>query len=101
MHVLAGRDQDAVLACNRAPEGIPNIRGWEAIALHRLGREEEAARSAARFLELTHANWCGTRPVTDQDICAWFEDAFPIRDASVRSIVNTTLRELVESNAAA
>ena len=66
-------------------EGIPNIRAWEAISLWRLGRKHEAATAATAFLELTARLWCGEGVPTPNLMCAWFEDAFPVRDNRTRT----------------
>tara|TARA_R110002012_G_scaffold128943_1_gene281307 strand:+ start:1538 stop:3274 length:1737 start_codon:yes stop_codon:yes gene_type:complete len=92
MHTLADQNEEAVHSAALAPEGIQNIRGWEAIAHWRLDCKPEAARSAARFLDITRENWHGDAPPTANAICRWFAEAFPIKDKTVHRALVDDLR---------
>lgn len=59
-------------------QALSNLFAWRAAALCNLGRPEEARREAARFLELTRANWFGPSPPTDAMIGRWLLHIYPM-----------------------
>lgn len=64
-------------------QALSNLFAWRAAALCNLGRPEEARGEAARFLELTRANWFGPSPPTDAMIGRWLLHIYPMGDAAV------------------
>src|SRR5262249_40064833 len=57
-----------------------NLFAWRAAALCNLGRPAEAREEAARFLDLTRANWFGPSPPTDAMIGRWLLHIYPMAD---------------------
>jgi DNA-binding SARP family transcriptional activator/TolB-like protein len=63
-------------------QALSNLFAWRAAALCNLGRKEEAREEAARFLELTRANWFGPSPPTDEMIGRWLLHIYPMADSA-------------------
>lgn len=99
MQVLARRYEEAVATVESAPDGIMNLRGWEAIALWMLGRDAEAAEAATAFVKVTSENWCGATTVTPHLVCDWFQAAFPIRETRKKAALVAALRAAVAAGA--
>ena len=57
---------------------IATIPAWKAAALHHLGRHEESAREAERFLNGARTAWFGNAPPTDAAIAHWLLHSHPI-----------------------
>jgi DNA-binding SARP family transcriptional activator/TolB-like protein len=53
--------------------------GWVAAALVHLGRRDEAAEEAQRFLDYIRSHWFGFTPPTHETIMRWYLHIFPIR----------------------
>lgn len=64
-------------------QALSNLFAWRAAALCNLGRREEARGEAARFLELTRANWFGPSPPTDAMIGRWLLHIYPMGNPAV------------------
>ncbi len=75
---LSGRYDAAVEAADRAQDVLWAVPAWRAAALAHLGRTEEAAADAARFLERVRASWFGAEPATDETIMRWMLHLYPI-----------------------
>jgi DNA-binding SARP family transcriptional activator/tetratricopeptide (TPR) repeat protein len=73
---------EAVDAADRAQDVMMGMVAWRAAALWHLGRTEEAAQTARRFINLIRSNWFGDGPPTDEAIGRWLLHMFPIRYAS-------------------
>lgn len=76
---LRGDDAQALAACDRAEDVILTLQAWRAAALHRLGRQAEAERAAARFCELVAAAWHDPHPATPERMTRWLLHLYPIR----------------------
>lgn len=92
LFVLAGRNKDAAISADIAPEGIPNIRGWQAIALWRLGEKTKAADAAAALARLMTELWQGDTPLDTSSLCHWFLHAFPVHDKLAHKLQVDDLR---------
>jgi DNA-binding SARP family transcriptional activator/TolB-like protein len=66
---------EAVAWSGDVPTGIT---GWAAAALFHLGRRDEAASEAQRFLVRTRDNWCGGPSPSEATIMQWFLHLYPI-----------------------
>jgi hypothetical protein len=75
---LSGDYEAAVEAADRAQEALWTVPAWRAAALAYLGRAEEAAEDASRFLEQVRANWFGSEPATDEAIMRWMLHLYPM-----------------------
>jgi DNA-binding SARP family transcriptional activator/TolB-like protein len=64
-------------------QALSNLFAWRGAALCNLGRPQEARKEAARFLELTRANWFGPSPPTDEMIGRWLLHIYPMGDPAV------------------
>lgn len=76
---LGGDHAECLAAIAEVPELFPDIDGWAAAGHAALGHDEEAGRSAARFLASMRARWAGPTPVADAELVAWFKTVFPLR----------------------
>lgn len=79
---LRGDDAEAVAAADRAQDVMRGMVAWRAAALWHLGRREEAAQTARRFVNLIRSNWFGEGPPTDEAIGRWLLHMFPFRHAT-------------------
>jgi DNA-binding SARP family transcriptional activator len=75
---LCGDYQGTIEAANHAMDIIKTMPAWKAAALYRLGRSEEAAREAERFLAGIRSNWQGSEPPTKEAIGRWLLHLYPI-----------------------
>jgi DNA-binding SARP family transcriptional activator/TolB-like protein len=75
LHDYAGCLEAAALA-EDVPFGGP---AWAAAALFHLGRREEAAAEARRFLALIRSIWCGAPQPSDAVIMQWLLHIYPVR----------------------
>jgi tetratricopeptide (TPR) repeat protein len=75
---LAGDYEAAIIAADHALGGLGTALAWRSAALAHLGRLEEAAADAARFLAGIRANWFGTGPPADEAIVRWFLHLYPL-----------------------
>ena len=73
---LTGDYAGAIVAADQAQ--TTRALAWRAAALAQLGRRQEAATDAARFIAGVSANWFGTGPPTEAAIVKWFLHAYPI-----------------------
>jgi tetratricopeptide (TPR) repeat protein len=78
---LRGDDEAALDACDRAEDVILTLQGWRAAALHRLGRQAEAERAAARFCDMVGKAWHSERPPTPGQMVRWLLHLYPFRHA--------------------
>jgi class 3 adenylate cyclase/DNA-binding SARP family transcriptional activator/tetratricopeptide (TPR) repeat protein len=76
---LSGDYEATIDAADRARDIIRTLPGWRAAALFNLGRHEEAAADAARFLTGIRENWFGAEPASDEAITRWLLHLYPIR----------------------
>jgi len=73
-------DYEGALRVADYAEGVvKSLPGWRAAALAHLGRREEAASEAARFIEGTRQAWSGKGPATDAAIVRWFLHIHPLK----------------------
>ncbi len=58
------------------------IAAWTAAAMGFLGRTDDAARAARKFIDLSRADWEYSTEPTDEAITSWFAHAYPFREKS-------------------
>ena len=75
---LSGDYQAAIDAADRAQDMLWGLPAWRAAALAHLGRNQEAAAEAERFLARVRANWFGDSPANDAAIVRWLLHLYPI-----------------------
>ncbi len=75
---LSGNYQAAIEAAEMAQDVLLAMPGWRAACLAHLGRNQEAAAEAQRFLARIRANWFGDQPATDEAIVRWMLHLYPI-----------------------
>jgi tetratricopeptide (TPR) repeat protein len=78
---LRGDDEATLDACDRAEDVILTLQAWRAAALHRLGRQSEAERAAARFCEMVARAWHSELPPTPGQMVLWLLHLYPFRHA--------------------
>lgn len=78
---LRGDNVATIEACDRAQDVIRTLPAWRAAALARLGRTEEAAQSAARFLRGIREIWVAEVSPTDMEITRWLLHLWPFHRA--------------------
>ena len=72
-------DYEGVLeSTGRADGAIKTVPAWRAAALAQLGRDDDAASEASRFLDSIRQSWFGSVPPTDDAISRWFLYCHPI-----------------------
>jgi DNA-binding SARP family transcriptional activator len=76
---LSGDYEGALRAANYAGDIIKTLPAWRAAALSRLGRHDEAATEATRFLAGIRQNWFGKALPSDEAILRWLLHLYPIR----------------------
>ncbi|MFO1082983.1 MAG: BTAD domain-containing putative transcriptional regulator [Reyranellaceae bacterium] len=76
---LRGDDEAALHACDHAEDVILTLQAWRAAALHRLGRQAEAERAAARFCEMVAKAWHSELPPTPAQMVLWLLHLYPFR----------------------
>lgn len=69
---------DAVVAAERAVDGLLTMRAYRAAALCQLGRIPEGRQDIARFYTNVRAAWMGDTPPTDEMIAKWLLHLYPI-----------------------
>lgn len=75
---LRGNYQAALDAADRAQDVLWGVAAWRAATLAHLGRTEEAAAEAERFVARVRANWFGAEPATDETVVRWLLHLYPI-----------------------
>jgi TolB-like protein len=75
---LGGDYEGTLRAADYAEDIIKTLPAWRAAALSRLGRQDEAATEAARFLESIRRSWFGKLPPSDENIVRWLLHLYPI-----------------------
>lgn len=78
---LRGDDAATLEACDRAQDVIRTLPAWRAAALAQLGREEEAAQSAVRFLRGIRTSWFAETAPGVAEMVRWLLHLYPIRRA--------------------
>lgn len=78
IHFLCGNYHGTLEATGHTNNITVIIPAWRAAALHHLGRREESANEAQRFLSGVRAAWFGRGPPTDMAIARWLLHAYPI-----------------------
>jgi DNA-binding SARP family transcriptional activator/TolB-like protein len=76
---LSGDDEGALAAADRTEDAVLTVMAWRSAALANLGRISAARREVERFHESVRANWINNEPATDQIICQWFLQSYPLR----------------------
>jgi len=71
--------QGCLEAAARAGDTRGDTLAWAASALSHLGRADQAAEQAQRFLARIRVNWFGATPPTDEAITQWLLHLYPIR----------------------
>jgi TolB-like protein len=74
---LDGDYEGAILAAERAQDGLLTMPALRAAALARLGRQQEAAQDVVRFYANVRAAWSGSQPPTDELIGKWLLHIYP------------------------
>ena len=69
----------AIESADLAQDMMLGLPAWKAAALYHLGRQAEARKEGARFLDLVRSRWEGSEPPTDSNIMQWFMHLYPIR----------------------
>jgi tetratricopeptide (TPR) repeat protein len=76
---LTGEYEAALSIAERAQDVLHGTRSaWQAAALAHLGRSDEAAIEARRFLDEIRAKWFGAEPAIDEEIVRWLLHLYPI-----------------------
>jgi len=75
---LGGDYEGSLRAADYAADIIKTLPAWRAAALSCLGRQDEAAAEAARFIEGIRRNWFGRLPPSDEEIVRWLLHLYPI-----------------------
>jgi DNA-binding SARP family transcriptional activator/TolB-like protein len=78
---LSGDYAGTIDAADRAQDVIHTLPAWRAASLYHLGRHDEAAMDAQRFLAGIRTRWFGSGPPTDEAIGRWLLHLYPIRKA--------------------
>ncbi|SDR59906.1 DNA-binding transcriptional activator of the SARP family [Rhizobiales bacterium GAS191] len=76
---LGGDYAGTLRAADNAADIVWTVPAWRAAALSCLGRRDQAAAEAARFIEGIRRNWSGKAPPSDENIVRWFLHLYPIR----------------------
>ncbi len=79
---LAGDYSDAALAAGRGAGSTPYIGAWQAAALGRLGRTDEARSVLSAFLKQAENQWAGPNSPTPSAAIEWLLHCYPIRSSS-------------------
>ncbi|GAB4394469.1 MAG: trifolitoxin synthesis, TfuA [Kiloniellaceae bacterium] len=93
IHFLCGNYEASVRAAGLAQDRISNLPGWSAAALAHLGRQQQAEKTAAYFLDFVRQRWRSKDPCSDEEIARWFLHSFPIKEAAARSRLQEGLRK--------
>lgn len=93
IHFLCGNYEASVRAAGLAQDRISNLPGWSAAALAHLGRQQQAEKTAAYFLDFVRQRWRSKDPFSDEEIARWFLHSFPIKEAAARSRLQEGLRK--------
>jgi DNA-binding SARP family transcriptional activator/tetratricopeptide (TPR) repeat protein len=76
---LTGHYETALASAERAQDVLAGtMAAWQAAAFAHLGRQDEAAAAAERFLAESRAGWFGAEPATDEAIMRWLLHLYPI-----------------------
>lgn len=95
-----GRDFEACIrAVNRVPDLFPDIQGWAAASYAHLGNLEAAERALERYFADLRARWAGPPNPTDQALCDWLINVFPIRNDADRQLLANGLRMILPAGA--
>jgi TolB-like protein len=78
---LAGEDETALDACDRAEDVIRTLPAWRAAALANLGRRAEASEAARRFIERLRASWYRPEARSGAAMLRWLLHLYPLRHA--------------------
>lgn len=78
---LAGDDEAAIDACDRAEDVIRTLPAWRAAALANLGRKVEAAQAASRFIETLRGTWYRPEARSSAAMTRWLLHLYPLRHA--------------------
>jgi class 3 adenylate cyclase/DNA-binding SARP family transcriptional activator/TolB-like protein len=81
IHFLTGNYEQAIKASANALDGHRTVRAWRAASFALLGKKEEAADEAARFLQSIRQGWFGAEAVNDRAIARWLLHLYPISEA--------------------
>lgn len=88
-----GRDFPACIeAVNNAPDMFPDIQAWAAASHAHLGDLGAGRVALHRYLADVRKHWAGPPNPTDEALCAWLIDAFPIRYDADRQLLADGLR---------
>lgn len=82
---LSGDEEGCIAAAGNVRGSIVNFPAWEAAALWRLGRTDEAQARWAAFEADVRGRWDGDAPPTGERVLEWFLSLFPIRSAAAKS----------------
>ena len=74
---LDGDYEGAIVAAERAQDGLLTMPALRAAALSSLGRKEAAAQEVSRFYANVRAAWSGNQPPTDELISKWLLHIYP------------------------
>jgi hypothetical protein len=76
---LSGDYEAATAFAEQEKDVLLGVRAaWQAAALAHLGRKDEAAVAANRFISAIRADWFATETATDEAIVRWLLHLYPI-----------------------
>ena len=76
---LEGDYERCIEAADRAEDRMFGLPAWKSAALYHLGRHDEAALEAKRFLALVRSRWKGELNADEETIMRWVLHGYPIR----------------------
>ena len=94
VYFLAGDYQAAVDATAKSGEKIVDNQGWRAVALSKLGRDEEARHAFNQLVDTATPMWFGKKPATAERIGKWFVDAYPMRRGKDKNAIRDAVYHL-------
>ena len=94
IELLARNFENCITAVAMAPDLIPDLQGWAAVAYAHLGRKTEAAAALDQFYSAMRKQWHGKPKPSDADLRRWFVDIFPIRRAEDRQLLADGLAKI-------
>jgi tetratricopeptide (TPR) repeat protein len=74
-------------AVNRAPDFFPDIQGWAAASYGHLGDLDAGRAALDRYFVDIRKRWAGPPNPSDDALCDWFVNVFPIRYEADRRLL--------------
>ncbi len=91
---LFGDYAGAARAAENADGSILNIHGWHALALWRLGREEQSIDCWRMLTDRAKSSWAVQEVVGQSSIRNWFAMGFPLRDQKLKNALERTIDDV-------